>query len=98
TIKKGGIQIILVSSRKEHLRDATIDNLVDACYYGWKTLYLRCKEGVDSKWIPYFGDIGRPMEQYKMCPQLLGYSSSPILFALLLELKTRTPTFSTLCK
>ena len=29
-IKKRGIQIILVSSRKEHLRDATIDNLLDA--------------------------------------------------------------------
>ncbi|GJZ82170.1 acid phosphatase 1-like protein [Tanacetum coccineum] len=42
TIKKGGIQIILVSSRKEHLRDATIDNLDDAGYYGWKILYLRC--------------------------------------------------------
>ncbi|PWA99195.1 HAD superfamily, subfamily IIIB acid phosphatase [Artemisia annua] len=26
---------------KEHLRDATIDNLVDAGYYGWKSLYLR---------------------------------------------------------
>ncbi|GJV36618.1 acid phosphatase 1 [Tanacetum coccineum] len=41
SIKKRGIQIILVSSRKEHLRDATIDNLVDAGYYGWKSLYLR---------------------------------------------------------
>lgn len=40
-IKKKGIQIFLVSSRKEHLRSATIDNLVDAGFYGWKKLYLR---------------------------------------------------------
>ncbi|XP_071713674.1 acid phosphatase 1-like [Rutidosis leptorrhynchoides] len=43
-IKKRGIQIILVSSRKEHLRTATVDNLVDAGFYGWKSLYLRNDE------------------------------------------------------
>lgn len=41
TIKKRGIQIILVSSRREHLRAATIDNLLDVGFYGWKSLYLR---------------------------------------------------------
>ncbi|KAK9072425.1 hypothetical protein SSX86_008859 [Deinandra increscens subsp. villosa] len=35
-IKKRGIQIILVSSRREHLRAATIDNLLDVGFYGWK--------------------------------------------------------------
>ncbi|PWA80541.1 HAD superfamily, subfamily IIIB acid phosphatase [Artemisia annua] len=43
-IKNRGIQIILISSRKEHLRSATIDNLVDAGFYGWKSLYLRSDE------------------------------------------------------
>nr|GEV55278.1 acid phosphatase 1-like [Tanacetum cinerariifolium] len=43
-IKSRGIQIILISSRKEHLRSATIDNLVDAGFYGWKSLYLRSDE------------------------------------------------------
>ncbi|KAK1435391.1 hypothetical protein QVD17_01153 [Tagetes erecta] len=45
-IKKRGIQIILVSSRREHLRAATIDNLLDVGFYGWKSLYLR---GVDDE-------------------------------------------------
>ncbi|KAL8227373.1 hypothetical protein R6Q57_017205 [Mikania cordata] len=43
-IKKRGIQIMLVSSRREHLRSATIDNLVDVGFYGWKSLYLRSVE------------------------------------------------------
>nr|XP_043628485.1 acid phosphatase 1-like [Erigeron canadensis] len=40
-IKKRGIQIILVSSRREHLRAATIDNLVNVGFYGWKSLHMR---------------------------------------------------------
>ncbi|MFS7916464.1 putative Acid phosphatase [Helianthus anomalus] len=43
-VKKRGMQIILISSRREHLRSATIDNLVDAGFYGWKSLYLRSEE------------------------------------------------------
>lgn len=40
-IKAKGIQIILVSSRREHLRSATIDNLVNVGFHGWSGLVLR---------------------------------------------------------
>ncbi|CAB4261854.1 unnamed protein product [Prunus armeniaca] len=40
-MKARGLQIILVSSRREHLRSATIDNLVNVGYYGWTSLILR---------------------------------------------------------
>lgn len=35
------VQIILVSSRREHLRSATIDNRLDVGYHGWTSLVLR---------------------------------------------------------
>lgn len=41
-ILKGlGVQIILISSRRETLRTATIDNLVDQGIFGWTSLILR---------------------------------------------------------
>lgn len=40
-IKARVLQIVLVSSRKEHLRSATIDNLVKVGYHGWTSLMLR---------------------------------------------------------
>ncbi|KAJ7979805.1 Acid phosphatase 1 [Quillaja saponaria] len=40
-IKARGIQIILVSSRREYLRSATIGNLVSVGYHGWNSLVLR---------------------------------------------------------
>ncbi|KAJ4827972.1 hypothetical protein Tsubulata_009504 [Turnera subulata] len=40
-LKSMGVQIILVSSRREHLRSATVDNLVDVGYHGWTSLILR---------------------------------------------------------
>ncbi|KAH6768431.1 HAD superfamily [Perilla frutescens var. frutescens] len=43
-LKGLGVQIILVSSRRESLRSATVDNLVDVGYHGWKTLILRGEE------------------------------------------------------
>ncbi|KAF2314012.1 hypothetical protein GH714_021513 [Hevea brasiliensis] len=43
-LKSIGVQIILVSSRREHLRSATIDNLVDVGYHGWTSLILRGPE------------------------------------------------------
>ncbi|KAK4775735.1 hypothetical protein SAY87_023696 [Trapa incisa] len=43
-IKGRGIQIVLVSSRREHLRSATIDNLVTAGFHGWSSLILRGPE------------------------------------------------------
>ncbi|KAF2314041.1 hypothetical protein GH714_021682 [Hevea brasiliensis] len=43
-LKSRGVQIILVSSRREHLRSATIDNLVYVGYHGWTSLILRGPE------------------------------------------------------
>lgn len=40
-VKGGGLQIFLISSRGEHLRDATIENLINAGYHGWTSLILR---------------------------------------------------------
>lgn len=40
-LKGLGVQIILVSSRRETLRAATIDNLVDQGIFGWSSLVLR---------------------------------------------------------
>ncbi|KAI5649694.1 hypothetical protein M9H77_35699 [Catharanthus roseus] len=40
-LKGQGFQIILVSSRRETLRAATIDNLVDQGIFGWTNLILR---------------------------------------------------------
>ena len=40
-LKTRGIQIFLVSARREHLRAATIDNLVKVGYHGWTGLVLR---------------------------------------------------------
>lgn len=40
-LKSRGIQIILISGRREHLRSETIDNLVKVGYHGWKSLVLR---------------------------------------------------------
>ncbi|XAR62690.1 Acid phosphatase [Bertholletia excelsa] len=43
-LKGRGVQIFLVSSRREDLRSATIDNLVDVGYHGWTSLILRVQE------------------------------------------------------
>ncbi|KAK7278512.1 hypothetical protein RJT34_23542 [Clitoria ternatea] len=40
-IKSTGIQIILISARREHLRSATTGNLVKVGYHGWTGLVLR---------------------------------------------------------
>jgi len=40
-LKSRGVQIILVSSRREYLRSATIDNLVKVGYYGWTKIIFR---------------------------------------------------------
>lgn len=40
-LKSRGVQIILVSARREHLRSATIDNLVKVGYHGWTSLVMR---------------------------------------------------------
>ncbi|KAM5553335.1 acid phosphatase 1 [Rosa sericea] len=43
-IKARGLLIILVSSRREHLRSATIYNLLHVGSYGWTSLILRGPE------------------------------------------------------
>ncbi|XP_058209529.1 acid phosphatase 1-like [Rhododendron vialii] len=53
-LKERGVQIILVSSRREHLRSATIDNLVDVGFYGWTSLILRDPS-----------DEGKEVQKYK---------------------------------
>nr|ACU19317.1 unknown [Glycine max] len=40
-LKSRGVQIIMVTSRKEHFRSATIDNLVKVGYYGWTKIVFR---------------------------------------------------------
>ncbi|OVA08614.1 Acid phosphatase (Class B) [Macleaya cordata] len=53
-IKGRGLKIFLISSRGEHLRDATVDNLVKVGYYGWTGLILRGSE-----------DSCKTVQQYK---------------------------------
>ncbi|KAJ0966534.1 hypothetical protein J5N97_023451 [Dioscorea zingiberensis] len=53
-IKGRGLKIFIVSSRGEHLRDATVNNLIKVGYHGWTQLILRC--GDDEK---------REVEDYK---------------------------------
>lgn len=43
-LKAKGVKIILFSSRRETLRSATIDNLVNVGYHGWTSLILRGPE------------------------------------------------------
>lgn len=40
-IRGKGIKIFLISSRREPLRDATVDNLIKVGYHGWTSLVLR---------------------------------------------------------
>ncbi|CAH1453041.1 unnamed protein product [Lactuca virosa] len=60
-IKRRGMQIILISSRKEYLRDATIDNLVDAGFHGWKSLYLRGAEDECKKVEEFKGGVRKEL-------------------------------------
>ncbi|THG05405.1 hypothetical protein TEA_002124 [Camellia sinensis var. sinensis] len=43
-IRGKGIKIFLISSRRESLRDATVDNLIKVGYHGWTSLILRGME------------------------------------------------------
>ncbi|OMO64921.1 Acid phosphatase (Class B) [Corchorus capsularis] len=47
-LKDKGIKIFLVSSRRETLRSATVDNLISAGYHGWSSLILR---GLDDEYL-----------------------------------------------
>lgn len=46
-IKGKGLQIFFISSRRECLRDATVDNLIKVGYHGWTGLILR---GLDDEY------------------------------------------------
>ncbi|RWR81193.1 Acid phosphatase Class B [Cinnamomum micranthum f. kanehirae] len=48
-IKGRGLKIFLISSRGEHLRGATVDNLIKVGYYGWTGLILRGSEDSDKE-------------------------------------------------
>lgn len=40
-IKGKGFNIFLISTRREAVRDSTVDNLIDVGYHGWSRLVLR---------------------------------------------------------
>ncbi|KAK4418430.1 Acid phosphatase 1 [Sesamum alatum] len=40
-IKEKGFKVFLISTRRESLRDATVDNLIKEGYHGWSGLVLR---------------------------------------------------------
>lgn len=48
-IRARGLKVFLISSRREHLRDATIDNLVKVGYLGWTELILRFAVPISCK-------------------------------------------------
>lgn len=56
-VKRRGMQIILISSRREHLRDATVDNLLEVGFYGWKSLYLRGEKDESKKVEEFKGGV-----------------------------------------
>ncbi|KAK6161108.1 hypothetical protein DH2020_004489 [Rehmannia glutinosa] len=60
-LKGLGVQIILVSSRKECLRSATIDNLVDVGYHGWKSLILRDENDENKDIQKYKADVRKQL-------------------------------------
>ncbi|KAG0461897.1 hypothetical protein HPP92_020373 [Vanilla planifolia] len=43
-LRSRGIAVFVVSWRPEHLRSATVDNLIKEGYHGWTQLILRCEE------------------------------------------------------
>ncbi|GAB4843077.1 hypothetical protein Ancab_013056 [Ancistrocladus abbreviatus] len=60
-IKSRGIQIILLSSRREHLRSATVDNLLDVGFHGWSSLILRSPEDEDKQVQIYKAEIRKQL-------------------------------------
>ncbi|KAK6161221.1 hypothetical protein DH2020_004602 [Rehmannia glutinosa] len=78
-LKGLGVQIILVSSRKECLRSATIDNLVDVGYHGWKSLILRDENDENKDIQKYKADVRKQLANngYRIWG-ILGYQWSSI--------------------
>ncbi|XP_010522559.1 PREDICTED: acid phosphatase 1-like [Tarenaya hassleriana] len=82
-IREKGFKIFLVSSRRESLRSATVDNLIQEGYHGWSNLLLRgvedekkqvgqYKAGV-RKWLEsqgyrVWGVMGDQWNSFSGCP------------------------------
>ncbi|KAI4345878.1 hypothetical protein L6164_012965 [Bauhinia variegata] len=62
-LKSRGIRIILLSSRREHLRSATIDNLVNVGYHGWTCLVLRNPDDELVSVEKYKSDVRKQLEK-----------------------------------
>ncbi|KAL1536160.1 acid phosphatase 1-like [Salvia divinorum] len=60
-LKGLGVKIILISSRRESLRSATVDNLVSAGFYGWKTLILRGAEDEKKEIDSFKADVRKQL-------------------------------------
>ncbi|KAF8093125.1 hypothetical protein N665_0390s0032 [Sinapis alba] len=56
-IRERGFKIFLVSSRKEYLRSATVENLIEAGYHGWSNLLLRGEENEKKSVSQYKADV-----------------------------------------
>ncbi|CAI9118068.1 OLC1v1019583C1 [Oldenlandia corymbosa var. corymbosa] len=60
-LKGLGVQIILVSSRDECLRSATVDNLVNEGIFGWTSLYLRGPDDASKDVQSYKADVRKQL-------------------------------------
>ncbi|CAL5345414.1 unnamed protein product [Camellia sinensis] len=60
-LKGRGMHIILVSSRREQLRTATIDNLVDVGFHGWTSLIQRGPSDEYKEVQKYKADIRKQL-------------------------------------
>ncbi|CDY13132.1 BnaA09g16850D [Brassica napus] len=56
-IRERGFKIFLVSSRKEYLRSATVENLIEAGYHSWSNLLLRGEEEEKKSVTQYKADV-----------------------------------------
>ncbi|XP_022146789.1 acid phosphatase 1-like [Momordica charantia] len=58
-LKARGVDIILISARRENIRSATIENLVQVGYHGWTNLILRSAEDEKKGVAKYKADARR---------------------------------------
>ncbi|XP_023522071.1 acid phosphatase 1-like [Cucurbita pepo subsp. pepo] len=64
-LKAKGVDIILISARREALRSATIENLVQKGYHGWSDLFFRSDEEKDVE--KYKSDVRRRLVKGGYC-------------------------------
>ncbi|KAL7145025.1 hypothetical protein ABFS83_07G050900 [Erythranthe nasuta] len=60
-LKEEGVQIVLVSSRRECIRSATVDNLVSVGYHGWTSLILRGADDESKDIQKYKADVRKKL-------------------------------------